>query len=69
MFFNQINMTIFNENKARTDLDSVSLSNNTKMFFDMSKNTTKEPVLQRNGMVNSAICSYLLKNIKSILGK
>ena len=60
MFFNQINMTIFNENKARTDLESVSLSNNTKMFFDMSKNTTKEPVLQRNGMVNSAICSYLI---------
>lgn len=60
MFFNQINMTIFNENKARTDLDSVSLSNNTKMFFDMSKNTTKEPVLQRNGMVNSVICSYLI---------
>ena len=60
MFFNQINMTIFNENKARTDLYSVSLSNNTKMFFDMSKNTTKEPVLQRNGMVNSAICSYLI---------
>jgi len=60
MFFNQINMTIFNENKARPDLDSVSLSNNTKMFFDMSKNTTKEPVLQRNGMVNSAMCSYLI---------
>ena len=59
MFFNQINMTIFNENKARTDLYSVSLSNNTKMFFDMSKNTTKEPVLQRNGMVNSVICSFL----------
>jgi hypothetical protein len=60
MFFNQINMTIFNENKARPDLDSVSLSNNTKMFFDMSKIITKEPVLQRNGMVNSAICSYLI---------
>jgi len=59
MFFNQINMTIFNENKARTDLYSVSLSNNTKMFFDMSKNTTKEPVLQRNGMVNSVIYSFL----------
>ena len=40
-------------------IDSVSLSNNTKMFFDMSKNTTKEPVLQRNGMVNSVIRSYL----------
>ena len=60
MFFNQINMTIFNKNKARTVLDSVSLSNNTKMFFDMSKNTTKEPVLQRNGMGNSAIYSYLI---------
>jgi hypothetical protein len=53
-------MTIFNKNKARTVLDSVSLSNNTKMFFDMSKNTTKEPVLQRNGMGNSAIYSYLI---------
>jgi len=53
-------MTIFNENKARTDLDSVSLSNNTKMFFDMSKITTKEPVLQRNGMVNSVLGSYLI---------
>jgi hypothetical protein len=39
-------------------IDSVSLSNNTKMFFDMSKNTTKEPVLQRNGMINSVIASY-----------
>ena len=36
MFCNQINMTIFNENKARPDLDSASLSNNTKMFFDMT---------------------------------
>jgi len=60
MFFNQINMTIFNENKARTDLDSVSLNINTKMFFDMSKITTKEPVLQRNGMVNSVLVSYLI---------
>ena len=57
MFFNQINMTIFNENKARTDLYSVSLSNNTKMFFDMSKNTIKETVLQRNGIINSVISS------------
>ena len=57
MFCNQINMTIFNENKERPDLDSVSLINNTKMFFDMIKNTTKEPVLQRYGMVNSAICT------------
>jgi len=60
MFCNQINMTIFNENKARADLESVSLSNNTKMFFDMSKINTKEPVLQRNGMVNSVLGSYLI---------
>ena len=43
-------MTIFDKNKARPDLDSVSLSNNTKIFFEMGKNNTKEPVLQRNGV-------------------
>jgi len=27
------------------------------MFFDMSKNTIKETVLQRNGIINSVISS------------
>ena len=56
MFYNQVNMSIFNKKTARRPESYISLFINNLMFFDMSKFTKSNPVLQRNGVKNS--CYY-----------
>jgi len=58
MFYNQINMTIFKKKTARYPRNNISLNINNLKFFDMSKITTKNPVLQRNGVKNSLYTQY-----------
>jgi hypothetical protein len=60
MFYNQIIMTIFIKESARHTQYEISLKNTQKMFFDMCNITTKEPVLQRNGVKNSVTFSLLI---------
>jgi len=57
MFYNQVNMSIFNKKTARRLQSYISLFINNLKFFDMSKITKSNPVLQRNGVKNSYICS------------
>ncbi len=51
-------MSIFEKKTARRTINTISLIINNLKFFDMSKITTKNPVLQRNGVKNS--CEYSL---------
>jgi hypothetical protein len=53
-------MTIFIKESARHTQYEISLKNTQKMFFDMCNITTKEPVLQRNGVKNSVTFSLLI---------
>jgi len=46
-------MIIFENKTARSTANTISLNINNLKFFDMSKITTKNPVLQRNGVKNS----------------
>jgi len=46
-------MRIFKKEIARHPTREISLFINQKKFFDMSKITTQEPILQRNGIKNS----------------
>lgn len=50
-------MCIFNKN-SETPTKQISLLK-TKKFFDMTKSTTNNPVLQRNGVENSFTYSYI----------
>ncbi len=50
-------MTIFENKTARSTTNTISLDINNLKFFDMSKITTKNPVLQRNGAKNSCVYS------------
>ena len=50
-------MIIFENKTARSTTNTISLNINNLKFFDMSKITTKNPVLQRNGAKNSYTCS------------
>jgi hypothetical protein len=51
-------MTIFKKKTARQASNTISLNINNLKFLDMSKITTKNPILQRNGAKNS--CKYSL---------
>jgi len=53
MFYNQLNMTIFKKKTARCRQSYISLFINNLTIFDMSKITTMNPVLQRNGVKNN----------------
>jgi hypothetical protein len=46
-------MSIFIKEIARRLQSKISLFINQKKFFDMSKITSQEPILQRNGVKNS----------------
>ncbi len=50
-------MIIFDKKTARHQTNAISLNINNLKFFDMGKNTTKNPILQRNGVKNSTIHS------------
>lgn len=50
-------MYIFEKKKEIPQVECISLFINILKFFDMSKNTTKNPVLKRNGVKNSYTCS------------
>ena len=61
-------MCIFNKENGAHPM-SCTPQNNLKMFFDMSKITTSNLVLQRNGEKNSHVIYYQRnKKIKRILG-
>jgi len=47
-------MCIFKKEIARHPTREISLFINQKKFFDMSKITSQEPILQRNGIKNSS---------------
>ena len=51
-------MTIFKKKTARRRQSNISLFISNLTIFDMSKITTKNPVLQRNGVKNSCITVY-----------
>ena len=58
MFYNQIYMAIFKKKTARRRESNNSLFINNLTIFDMSKITTKNPVLQRNGVKNNCGIEY-----------
>lgn len=58
MFYNQLNMTIFKKKTARRRESNNSLFINNLTIFDMSKITTMNPVLQRNGVKNNFTAVY-----------
>jgi len=50
-------MCIFNKNSETTYTANLAIKK-LKKFFDMTKSTTNNPVLKRNGVKNSFIASY-----------
>jgi len=50
-------MIIFENKTARRTINTISLNINNLKFFDMCKITTKNPVLQRNGVEYSFMYS------------
>jgi hypothetical protein len=50
-------MIIFDKKTVRLQTNVIPLNINNLKFFDMSKNTTKTPILQRSGVKNSTIYS------------
>jgi len=53
-------MTILRKKTAGRPQHNIPLNINNLRFFDMSKITTKNPVLQRNGVKNSCMHSILI---------
>jgi hypothetical protein len=51
-------MTIFKKKTAKCRLRHISLFFSNLTIFDMNKITTKNPVLQRNGVKNSCTTVY-----------
>ncbi len=50
-------MRIFNKNSETTQAANLAIKK-LKKFFDMTKSTTNNPVLKRNGAKNSCAYSY-----------
>jgi len=50
-------MIIFENKTARRTINNISLNINNLKFFDMCKITTKNPILQRNGVEYSFMYS------------
>ena len=48
---------MFNKNSETTNKANLAIKK-LKKFFDMTKSTTNNPVLKRNGVKNSCIISY-----------